>query len=77
MFMVAKNLISLYPLMLASNKYTHEYIYECKFKVELQLFTYRNITSKTSHPDKTNDGSLHDTIAAFERPILDSSEGKQ
>ena len=58
--------------MLATNKYTHEYVYECKSKVELQLSTYRNMTAKARHLDKTNDRSLHHTIEAFERPFLNN-----
>ena len=58
--------------MLATNKYTHEYIYECRSKVELQLSTYRNMTSKARHLDKTNDRSLHHTIESFERPFLNN-----
>ena len=58
--------------MLAVNKYTQEYVYECKSKVELQLSTYRNLTAKAKHLDKTNDRSLHHTIEAFEKPFLNN-----
>jgi|SRR5688572_14450575 len=58
--------------MLATNKYTHEYIYECRSKIELQLSTYRNMTSKARHLDKTNDRSLHHTIEAFERIFVNN-----
>jgi hypothetical protein len=56
--------------MLAVNKYTSEYVYDCKSRVELQLSTYRNLTAKAKHLDKTNDRSLHHTIEAFEKPFL-------
>jgi hypothetical protein len=58
--------------MLAVNKYTHEYVYACRSKVELQLSTYRNLTAKAKHLDKTNDRSLHHTIEAFEKPFLNN-----
>ena len=58
--------------MLAVNKYTQEYVYDCKSKVELQLSTYRNLTAKAKHLDKTNDRSLHHTIEAFEKPFLNN-----
>jgi len=58
--------------MLAVNKYTQEYVYDCRSKVELQLSTYRNLIAKAKHLDKTNDRSLHHTIEAFERPFLNN-----
>jgi hypothetical protein len=58
--------------MIAVNKYTQEYVYECRSRVELQLSTYRNLTAKAKHLDKTNDRSLHHTIEAFEKPFLNN-----
>lgn len=58
--------------MPATNKYTHEYVYECRSKVELQLSTFRNMTSKAKNLDKTNDRSLHHTIDAFERHFINN-----
>ena len=58
--------------MPATNKYTHEYIYECRSKIELQLSTYRNMTSKARHLDKTNDRALHHTIESFERIFVNN-----
>ena len=58
--------------MLATNKYTQDYVDECRSKVELQLSTYRNMTAKAKHLDKTNDRSLHHTIEAFEKPFLNN-----
>lgn len=58
--------------MLASSKYTKEYIDECRSKVELQMSTYYNLTAKARHLDKTNDRSLHHTIEAFEHSFLNN-----
>lgn len=58
--------------MLATSKYTKEYIDECRSKVELQMSTYWNMTAKARHLDKTNDRSLHHTIEAFERLFLNN-----
>jgi len=58
--------------MLATSKYSREYIDECRSRIELQLSTYRNMIAKASHLDKSNDRSLHHTIEAFERPFLNN-----
>jgi hypothetical protein len=58
--------------MLATSKYSREYIDDCRSRIELQLSTYRNMIAKARHLDKSNDRSLHHTIEAFERPFLNN-----
>ncbi len=52
--------------MLAVNKYSQEYIDECRSKVSLQLSTYKNLVTTARNQISKDEKSLNPAIESFE-----------
>jgi hypothetical protein len=58
--------------MLSVNKYTQEYVDQCRHRVNLQVSTYRSVVETASGHDKTKTPSLDAAIGSFEHQFFNT-----